>query len=114
MDSVDVGKIVTIEGNDFVVLDTVIKENKKKSNQFHKRNNRIISNAQNITNRKSSKDKSHSLLFLKTEKINVRKDSNLEQNNQKKPLLKNINGLNLDLNFYHLINIKDEDVDKKE
>ena len=70
----------------------VIKENKKKSNQFHKRNNRIISNAQNITNRKSSKDKSHSLLFLKTEKINVRKDSNLEQNNQKKPLLKNING----------------------
>ena len=29
MDSVDVGKIVTIEGNDFVVLDTVIKENKK-------------------------------------------------------------------------------------
>ena len=29
MDSVDVGKIVTIESNDFVVLDTIVKENKK-------------------------------------------------------------------------------------
>ena len=29
MDSVDVGKIVTIEGNDFVVLDTLIKDEMK-------------------------------------------------------------------------------------
>ena len=29
MDSVDIGKIITIKNSDFVVLDTLIKENKK-------------------------------------------------------------------------------------